>query len=452
MMKTMGPNVNLGVGIVVSHGDQKDNKQQSLHSIYMPGDHSHQGVDINHLSQSPMSMAPTSFMQQSFPGMLDPGTPVLVLKSVGDPGGVILGQINSMLNPTQGGQGGTNLLQGNPIWDELKSRKTGVNIPPDVEETEENGVKVRKIKEKNEEHTFGLLEGLPLHGALMNMTGFKLPELKNIPTAKQTNDGMLNTDMLQDMMGQIMSLGQMFQGLMGNKGGGGGGGGFGNGNFSVSYAPMNDITSKLSPEMSAALNSMSKLSQGHQVANGVAFFTGSVVHEDTFLENAEQLLSQVQTMDDLMLALDTLQFDSSKMGLDKLKPIEFETKTAFGIVKQVLNYDGELEVVYDANTRNTINTYANSITSVSSSPGIGFGGGGGAGAGGGGGGSSGMNNMFGKSAQTMMDMMKRLHPEGEQTSKKLHEKVNQDEDANKLFEIIKKTLQGGNPIDPSMFK
>jgi hypothetical protein len=72
-----------------------------------------------------------------------------------------------------------------------------------------------------------MLQGIPFNGALFNLAGFILKEIPNIPTAKQTNDQMMTEDMFQQIqqtLGQVMSLGQMFQGLMNNGSGGSGAG------------------------------------------------------------------------------------------------------------------------------------------------------------------------------------------------------------------------------------
>ena len=155
-------------------------------------------------------------------------------------------------------------------------RSLPINTPPDIQEsTDADGVKIRKIKEKGEQHSFGLLDGLPSHGASFAMSGYRLPELPNVPTARQQNTQMLNQDMMEQMMGQIMSMSQMFQGLMGNMGGAGGGGGQGGGQggaggaqgqqglqTSLSYNRMDQIQQNLSPEMQDALTSVATMSQG----------------------------------------------------------------------------------------------------------------------------------------------------------------------------------------------
>ena len=168
-----------------------------------------------------------------------------------------------------------------------------VNIPPQIEETTERGAKIRKIKEKGTLHSLSLLEGLPVHGALFDMSGFRMPQVKKVPTAKQYSQNMMSQGMLQQLTGQIMTLGQMFQGLMGNKGGGGGGGGLGGGTgagggtgggtggtgnttnttfntaATTSNTAMQRITSALDPRMAAAVNSMSLLVQGLETGSEI---------------------------------------------------------------------------------------------------------------------------------------------------------------------------------------
>jgi hypothetical protein len=336
----------------------------------------------------------------------------------------------------------------------------GIKVPPEVKEGQaEDGTKIREIKEKNEEHRFELLEGLPIHGALFDMAGFKLPEISSVPTAKQTNDSMMTTDMLQGLMGQVMSMSQMFQGLMGNRGGSGqGGGGYGNvppatntGNNRIEYITQ-QYERQNRPELAAALQNLSILCQGYDIGDsGSAYFVNKVVDPNTYLQQAESLLLQCETLDDMMTTLNRLQYDTTLFGRENLRNYEIAIDTAWGAAKQVIDFEGEISILYDANTLNNINTFANTITSNNTSPGIGSMpyGGSGSGSGGGGGGSG---NMFGQSSGQIMEMMKRLAPQGEQNAKDMHEKLNTDQDSNKLFEIVKKTINGGNPLDPSLFK
>jgi hypothetical protein len=204
--------------MVIAGGDKTDPAQRRDGSmkLFDPSRWSQQDYDLSDLWFNGFLQNPTQMGQMSTGGGLDPGTIVYVLKQAGEPGGVILGAASGNRKGSSGGSiGGQNLMDGS-IMQELASRKIGVNVPPQIEEKTERGAKIRKIKEKGEQHSLDMLDGLPLHGALFQMTGFRLPELKSIPTAKQKNDKMMNNQMMQQLQGQVMSMAQMFQGLMNN--------------------------------------------------------------------------------------------------------------------------------------------------------------------------------------------------------------------------------------------
>lgn len=331
-----------------------------------------QNVNSDDMAFSGSMFNPSQMGQQSFPGRLDPGTLVYGIKIPGQNQAIILGQAQTQKKAGAGGgagAGGSNLLGG---YGDVFSSDLPISTPPDIRETTDaDGVKIRKIVEKGQKHNFNLLDGLPSHGALFDMTGFKLPEINKVPTAKQKNTQMMSQGMMDGMMGQIMSMSQMFQGLMGNRGNGGGGGGMGapmaaaampagnlgaNSVFTAAQGtPMANILASLSPQMATAVSNMSKLVQGLETTNGVAFFTGNVVHEDTFLTNAELLLSQVTSIDDLMYVLQRLQWDTTLFGHDKLTKVVTELQTAWGVALQEISFDGEIVVTYkDENRRDLV--------------------------------------------------------------------------------------------------
>ena len=518
--------------------DQKSDDQSCNQGGYCPLDYG-EGVDIGDISLSGLLSSPIAFMQQMFPGGLDAGTPVIMLKEAGELGGVILGQSNSVRKGGKGQTGGKSLGSSQTV-EKLTGTERNINIAPDVREVEEDGVKIRKIIEKGKQHKLDLLDGLPIHAALFDIAGFRLPEVKKVPTAKQTNDQMMSMQNMQQMMGQIMSLGQMIQGLAGNKGGGGGGGGFGAGGSSMmpqttgvfpqytppgantgaggaGYSgglgdniipayeappdtPMYQIMDTISPAMKAAVNSLSVLLQGYEAQDGVAFMTGNVVHEDTYLQNAQDLLSQVDSLDDLMYVLSRLQWDKSLRGTEKLSNVKNEIQTAWGVALQEIDYEGNIIITYGAEDANNELNFANSMTSNTGSPALGFfdgnntedvyysvnstgaslgfdttgaGGASGIPSGGSKGGSAspsevigqvqgllgkvqglaqGMNqNMFGEAAQTMKDMWKRMTKEQENDAKKMHEKLNQPNDVKKMAQIQEKLVKGGPPFNIQFF-
>jgi hypothetical protein len=506
-----GPDSKFSVAVVT---DQKASDHSGNQSFYSPIDHG-ENVNIEDMMLSPMFNSPTGFMQQAFPGAMDPGTPVVVLKQLGELGGIILGQSNTVKQGGTNGSGGGNLGSTNKVA-QLSQTTRNVNIAPDVQEVEENGAKIRKIVEKGQQHSLDLLDGLPIHGALFDIAGFRLPEIAQVPTATQTNDGMVSTEALQGMMGQIMSLGQMIQGLAGNGGAGGGGGGYGSGSLGAGYTPagantgagginyggglgnnnisavnapadtpLYTIMEGITPQMKAAVNSLSVLLQGYEVTGGVGFVTGDVVHEGTYLQNAEQLLSQVSSLEELMYVLNRLQWDTSLFGHDKIEPVINQIQTAWGIALQEIDVNGNIVITYGSqDAANLEMNFANTMTSNTTSAALGYLSNvdpiysvnatqplptpSSAGNANGNGTSTqqalgqvqgimsqiaglaqGMNqNMFGESAETIKEMWKRMTREQENDAKQMHQKLNQANDTQKMTEIVKKTVEGGNPIDP----
>lgn len=424
-------------------------RQDGSAPMFDPCRHSQQDVNIEDMWFSGMSVSPTAFSQNMFMAPPDPGAIGLMLKQAGEPGGLLVGLMNTVRDGGSGdGIGGSDFMNG-PIMQQLKNEKIPVNTPPDCKETEERGCKIRKVVEKGEEHSLGLLDGLPIHAALHQMTGFKQPEIKKVPTAKTKNDKMMTNQMMEQLAGQVMSMAKMFQGLASKgKGGAGGappasGGGAGNPRGNT-Y--MQDIMGSVNPQMQTAINSLSKLVQGIDTSDGTEYVTGSTVDEDTYLQNSANLLSQVTTLDDLMQTMQRLQWDTTLFGQEKLKPTEYVFDTAHGAVTQVVNFDGSIDIIYTGNTRNNMNSWANVISNPEQSPG-------GAGSqspssGGGQGGQAGsmMQQMFGKSSQIMQEMFKRLSPKQEKEAKKMHKKLNQSETAKKLHNIFKETSEGGEPL------
>jgi hypothetical protein len=493
-LNSLGPLGTLAWGFI-SSDDTDHPEDRSGSSRITPLDIGDPGESSNY-PFSPTITGSTQASQQTFGGCPTPGTPCLYIKPMGSPHGIIIGHLNSMFTGQDGGSG---LLGNNKLWKQKKDTKLNIRTPPRVKETTDaDGVRIRKIEESGEMHSLGLLEGLPLNGALFEMVGFRQPELPKIPTAKQSNDGMMTLDQMQQMIGQIMSLGQMFAGLAGNRGGGGGGGGFPNGfasgnpsgniyvydsntvnstiqtdtanNFiyggSQYYSANNRLVSiqnRVPSDISMAIGNLAKLIQGLEVNDGVSFFTGGLVHEDTYLQNAENLLCECKSLDDLMNVLSRLQYDEELHGTDKLQDVYVTIETSYGPTDSVIDWTGNIYVQYSSSVMEEMNTFSETFTSNTSSPAVGSiaydytpppsgtptstvpgdQGGGNSG----GFDVAGIMGMFSGSAQTMQELMKRLHPEGEKTARKLYKKVNDGEKSKKLFDINKKTLNNGNPFE-----
>lgn len=461
-----GQNSGLRARVVVGgHDGDPPKDHSSTHRLYDPLTMSPETSSISDLPFTPFAHSPSQFSQQSFQGGLDPGSIIYYISQLGFPGGIAISQANPIMN---GGEGGSGADGGNDHIKKARQTKLKINTPPKVEEAEERGAKVRKVKESGEQHRLELLDGLPIHGALFDMAGFKLPQVKNVPTAKTHGSELPKENMLGSLQGQISTLGGMFQGLLSggmgaSPGGAGGGMGFsggrgtqGTGQGGVNVSQKN-VLDKLTPEMQLAVQNLSILVQGMETTGGVAFALGGVVHEETYLKNAEMLLGQVTCLSDLMYVLNRLQWDTSLFGQDKLDKLEVQLETAWGIALHQVDAEGTVNLTYTPEANNNLKVFelltsnANSASAITTSPYTPTpSGGGGGGSGGGGGGGSGaqsiIGQMFGKSSGVMNDLMKRLSPGGEKASKKLTEKLSQGDPQQKLMEIAKQTM-GGNPLN-----
>lgn len=471
-----GAQIQIGV---IAGGDVTDPAED--HScnqrVYSPLEHSPDGVKLKHLSLSPMKHSPTQHSQQSFQGALDPGTLVYVLKTTGQNQVSIIGQANDLYN-SKASAGNIDLMQSNPIVQELMNRKIQVLIPPEIQEGQERGAKIRKIKEKGQEHSHSLLKGLPTHGALFNMSGYKLPQVNEVPTALQEFQQILTEDQLGQIMGmasQAMSMGSMFGGLNntgpGMGGGGGAGAGLGSSQPTGDYMPYANSTQYVAnteslqasvtflnegvnpgsrmeniinahaekpnaQELQDAIKSLAILCQSNLSGPGNcgAFASGDPLHLETYLDHAERMFSEVNSIDDIMFVMTELQSNTDLLGQDVLDSIYINSKsnTAVGNVYHTVSLTGNVQVQYGNTATKQINTTQSTMTSASGSP-----------SGGGGGGS-----MFADQGKNMMDMLKRISPEGMQNGMEIIQTVNQGDIGKKATSVMEKVLtKGGNPLD-----
>jgi hypothetical protein len=283
------------------------------------------------------------------------------------------------------------------------------------------------------------------------MSGLRLPEVKEVPTAKQHWQKLLKDDQMNNLPGSLMSLGQMFQGLMGGLGGGGGGGGgapaggaggapapaanneinFGTG-YDYSRNRMDEITSKMTPQMKDAVNSLSTLMQGFDSTGSEgSYVTGGRVHVPTYLDNSASLISQATNIYELMDVMHRLQNDESLFGTEKLEPQVFDVTTYEGSTKQYVYANGYITLDQTPAMQNNQNNFASSAGSPSTAPS---------------GGGSGNGGMFGDQMKNIMDMLKRVSPEAEKKQKEVIEKVTSGNHGRKSNPIVKALTDGKNPV------
>ena len=173
----------------------------------------------------------------------------------------------------------------------------GRNAPAQWQETEENGVKVRKIMQETP-YSSGSTAGLPTHMANPEMMGFvRLPQVKNIPTAVQAFSNVLTNAQVGNLAGVIMNIGTILAMVLSNQ------------------SQSRTITANMPPQTVTALNNIAKLSATSGVLATGGSTTGVRVNPDHFSANATTLLSQCKTPADIFEALNELSSNTAYFGL-----------------------------------------------------------------------------------------------------------------------------------------
>ena len=192
-------------GIVVG-GDQSDPDPDQANGlrVYFPTIHG-KDIDVKHLAFSPRILSPDRAAMQSFSGGLDPGSMVVAYKDTGSTQCQILGLASDLNNYESGIPGNMTLFQFAPRLAEVLNKKTGVFLPPKIQEAVEGGAKIFKII-NGEEHTHNKLKGLPTHGALFPMNGIPIDPIKGINTAIQAALSIPDIGILNSLPGIPMSL------------------------------------------------------------------------------------------------------------------------------------------------------------------------------------------------------------------------------------------------------
>ena len=317
-------------GIVVGghDGDPAGDESGNLR-VYFPGIHG-RDVNVQHLNFSPRLMSPTKSTQQEFPGGLDPGTLVVAMKDTGSNYCQIIGVANDTNLSENQIAGNTDLLQ---FVRSYLSTNINVRIPPTIQETMVGGVRVRKAVEKGRLHNHNLLQGLPTHGALYPMSGSVLPRVSGVNTAQTGFDSLMSGDILGAIPGVFMTLGKMF-------------------NILQSTGVLNNL--KVPREVGLAINSMSVLIQQVETMEKAGFNVGGRVHQDTYINNATQLLSQAQTVSDITRSLSRLQNDRTLFGHGNLTNGIVTQKTHYGSSKVSISPTGSIMRYLPPQTRQAI--------------------------------------------------------------------------------------------------
>lgn len=390
-------------GIVVGGHDADPAPDQSGNlRVYFPGLHG-KDVKVEHLNFSTRIMSPTKSSQQEFPGGLDPGTLVIAFKDTGSNYCQIIGVANDTNLADERIPGNADLLQ---FVSQYLNRNIGVRMPPQIYETREGGVRVRKVREKGY-HNHNVLRGLPTHGALYNLSGAPVPRVSGIATAKQAYDNLLTGDILGAIPGVFMTLGNMF-------------------NLLQSTGLLNGVLSKVPREVGLAINSMNMLIQTIETSEGAGFNVGGRVHQQTYLNNAVNLLGQATNLSGVVSALGRLQSDTKLFGLDQLANSIISSALNYGASQLSVSASGSIMRFLPPETRQAIATASKVISLFNSVyPG---------------------QSLFGDSAQQIFRMLNRLTPASAALALLQLTKLNVGPQALRFTAVNTTTVMGGNPF------
>lgn len=390
-------------GVVVGghDGDPAPDQSGNLR-VYFPGLH---GKDVKpeHLAFSPRIMSPTKGTQQEFTGGLDLGTLVVALKDTGSNYCQIIGIANDTNLADERIPGNSDLLQ---FVNRFLNQNINVRTPPQIYETNENGVRVRKIREKGY-HNHNVLRGLPTHGALYNLSGAPVPRVSGIATAKQAYDNLLTGDILGAIPGIVMSLGSMF-------------------NLLQSTGLLNGVLNKVPREVGLAIQSMNNLIQTIETTERAGFNVGGRVHQQTFLNNAVSLLGQARNLSGVVSALGRLQSDPKLFGTEQLANSIINSALTYGASQLSVSASGSIMRFLPPETRQAINTASRAISLFNSVyPG---------------------QSLFGDSAQQIFRMLNRLSPASLALALTQLTKLNAGPQAIRFNTMNTTTVMGGNPF------
>lgn len=390
-------------GIVVGghDGDPAPDMSGNLR-VYFPGLHG-KDVKVEHLNFSPRIMSPTRSSQQEFTGGLDPGTLVIAMKDTGSNYCQIIGIANDTNLSDQRIAGNSDLLQ---HVSRFLSQNINVRLPPQIYETVENGVRVRKVREKGF-HNHNALRGLPTHGALYNLSGAPVPRVSGIATAKQAYDNLLSGDILGAIPGIFMTLGNMF-------------------NLLQSTGLLNGVLKNVPREVGFAINSMNNLIQSIETSEGAGFNVGGRVDQNTYLDNASKLLGQARNVADVVNALGRLQSDPKLFGTNKLTNGRINSSSGYGKTSLSISPTGSLMRFLPPETRQAIQTASKAISLFNSVfPG---------------------QSLFGDSAQQIFRMLNRLTPISLAFALLQLARLNAGPQAIRFNAVNLTTVVGGNPF------
>lgn len=385
----------LQVGVVIG-GDINDPAPDlsGNFKVVSPTEHNPQNFPQDQLPFATIIEPATKASQSEFGGVPDPSSMVVTLKTTGmNP--VVLGQFRDFANPMQSTPGNNNIMQLMQAQYQMWTQTLGMLAPSEVEETNEGGVPVRRRKQARE-YSPSMIQGLPNHAALWNMSGHRWPQIREIETAMTHFNQVLTSDMLSQLPGQIGSLASLLSGL--------------------SSKQKKKIKDDVPEDVYNALESMILMMPG--ISGGNSVLTDYRVNSEVWANNATEILCQCTNISDLQEALIELEQNPDLRGLDEYDELEIVMEGPFGNTTLNVAASGTSSSKQSQNFQQAIQQFASFLQSGQAAS-INKG-----------------QNMFGPSAKTINDMIQRVAPETQAKLKQTLERINSNQDHHKMADLF----------------
>jgi hypothetical protein len=387
----------LQIGVVIG-GDINDPAPDlsGNFKVVSPTEHNPQNFPQDQLPFATIVEPATKSSQSEFGGVPDPSSMVMTLKTTGaNP--VVLGRFRDFANPMQSAPGNNNIMQLMQGQYGMWTNPLGMLAPPrgGIEEKTEGGVPVRR-RSQSQEYNPSMIQGLPNHAALWNMSGHRWPQIKEIETATTHFNQVLTSGMLSQLPGQIGSLSSLLNSLSGSQ--------------------KKKIKDSVPEDVYNALESMSGMMPG--ISGGSSVMTDYRVNPEVWANNATEILCQCTTISDLQEALVEFETNPDLRGLDEYEDIEIEMAGPFGNTTLKVSASGSSSSSQSQNFQRAIQQFASFLQSAQAAS-INKG-----------------QNMFGPSAKTINDMIQRVAPETQAKVKQTLEKINSNQTHHKFAELF----------------
>lgn len=355
------------VGIVVGKGDE-DRTQSGKCYVYLPSQYSNDYKLEDLVLMGGLSSA-DRIGSTSASGPPEPGTMVMVRKNAGHAGtphGYITGVVKEDTNTNQVVKGNMSIRSHKlvekafnevlPINSKAKAGKGPGNSKP----TEEAGPKYKH----------DLVKGIPSSSTLWPIAGMKIPQSKNINTATQAFNNIMSPDVLSQLPGIGLSMGNM---------------------FNLMPQVLKDQLFDALPEgLGETLETMINLipEASPDAGNGIR------INPEVFFPKAVEVLSKCRDTTDIIDCIMDLMTNTEYHGADTLPSVSVKVDTPFGQINMEFDVAGNAKAILGGDAQKAVETFTKMLS-------------------GGGGGFPGVipdKNLWRGSSQVMGQMMSRLPP------------------------------------------